>query len=187
MILWDAEKVAAGLAANYDGAPPVNLSLLPKPKRGGATGPEAVKEALPGDRNDTLNREAFKDASRGTLDEPAYREVALRIGLDPAEIDATLASARAGGTITPAFPRRDKQALVEGLERMGVALRYNVRYQRTEIKNGTESWCEHRRIDQPAICVRSWRGSSDTRLREIPRRLTSATTHGLCVSKIDIA
>ena len=30
-------------------AEPVDVSLLPKPKRGGATGPEAVAKALPGD------------------------------------------------------------------------------------------------------------------------------------------
>ena len=64
-------KLAAGLQANFDSAPPVDLSLLPKPKRGGATGPEAVRQALPGDRNNTLNKQVFKAASRGTLDEPA--------------------------------------------------------------------------------------------------------------------
>ena len=141
-IVWDAAKVAAGLVANYDSAQPVNLSLLPKPKRGGATGPEAVKEALPGDRNNALNRAAFREASRGTLDEPAFREAALRAGLEPAEIDATLASAKAGGMITQTFPRRDKQALEKGLSLMGVALRYNVRRQRAEIKNGAHSWCD---------------------------------------------
>ena len=141
-IAWDVAKIAAGLVANYDNAAQIDLSLLPKPKRGGATGAEAVTEALPGDRNNALNREAYRAASRGSLNEPAFRDAALRAGLAPAEVDATLASAKAGAMITPTFPRRDKDALERGLSIMGVALRYNVRRQRAEIKNGTHSWCD---------------------------------------------
>ena len=95
-ILWNASKIAAGLHAHYDNAAQIDLGLLPKPKRGGATGPEAVAEALPGARNNTLNLEAFRAASRGELDEPAYRKAGLRVGLEPGEVDKTLASAKAG-------------------------------------------------------------------------------------------
>ena len=145
-ILWDIAGLAAGLVANYDGAVPVqNLSkLLPRPKSGGATGPEAVSAALPGHRNDALNLQAFRAASRGTLDkdEPELRKAGHAIGLEPGEIDATIASARAGGLAAPTFERLDKDALVNGLSLMGVELRYNVRRQRAEIKNGTKGWVD---------------------------------------------
>ena len=123
VVLWDVTQIAAGLEANFDSAALVDVSKLPKPKRAVATGPEAVEAALPGDRNNALNREAYRAASRGSLDEAAFRDSALRAGLAPAEVDATIASARAGAMITPTFPRRDKDALERGLSIMGVAIR----------------------------------------------------------------
>ena len=99
-VLWHPAQVAAGLEANYDSAEPVDLSLLAKPKRGAATGPEAVAKALPGTRNETLNLEVFKAASSGSLDEPAIRDAALKSGLPPGEVENTIASAKAGARAT---------------------------------------------------------------------------------------
>ena len=152
-IVWNPVSVAAGLEANFGSAALVDVSKLPKPKRAVATGPEAVEAALPGDRNNVLNREAFKAASRGELDENAFREAAIRAGLEPGEIDATLASARAGGASTPTFPRRDKRALELALALMNIQLRYNVRRHTGEIRNGgdwhdlTDRWAGHIRCE----------------------------------------
>ena len=104
-----------------------------------------------GDRNNVLNLEAFKAASRGSLDERAFRDAALRAGLAPDEVDATLASAKAaGGASTPTFPRRDKDALEHGLSLMGVALCYNVRRHAAEIKNGGGAGCERLKASAPS-------------------------------------
>ena len=139
--MWSPVMLAAGLEAGFDSAMPADLSKLPKPKRGGATGPDAVIAARPGDRNDTLNREAYRAASRGELDENAFREAALRAGLEPGEIDATLASARADGASAPVFPRRDRDALASALALMNVELRHNSRRHVDEVRNGGD-WCD---------------------------------------------
>ena len=152
-IIWDATKVAAGLEASFDGASPVDLRKLPKPKRGGATGAKAIAEAPPGDRNNTLYREARKAASSGSLDEPGVRAEAIARGLPPDEVDKTIASAKAGALSTPVFPLRDKAALQDGLSSMGVTVRYNLRRQRAEVKNGTGGWCD--RTDRSAAHLRT--------------------------------
>ena len=65
-------------------------------------GPEAVRAAKPGARNDTLNREAFVAAARGELDEDAFLDAAADAGLPPGEVEATLGSAaRAGAEKAP--------------------------------------------------------------------------------------
>jgi putative DNA primase/helicase len=68
----------------------------------------ALGRATPGHRNHTLNRTAFKVyryVANGVLDEEdvtaALTQAALTIGLDPAEVGRTLASARAAGLANP--------------------------------------------------------------------------------------
>jgi hypothetical protein len=68
----------------------------------------ALGRATPGRRNHTLNQTAFKVyryVAGGLLDEEvvtaAFSTAALAIGLDPAEIGRTLASARAAGLANP--------------------------------------------------------------------------------------
>jgi hypothetical protein len=68
----------------------------------------ALGRATPGTRNHTLNRCAFKVyryVAGGLLDDPevtlAFTTAALAIGLDPAEINRTLASARTAGLANP--------------------------------------------------------------------------------------
>jgi hypothetical protein len=68
----------------------------------------ALGRAIPGQRNRTLNRTAFKVyryVAGGVLDEEdvtlAFTTVALAIGLNRAEISRTLASARTAGLANP--------------------------------------------------------------------------------------
>jgi bifunctional DNA primase/polymerase-like protein len=68
----------------------------------------ALGEATPGHRNHTLNRTAFKVyryvASGVLTDEQvtaAFTQAALAIGLDPAEVARTIASARTAGLANP--------------------------------------------------------------------------------------
>jgi hypothetical protein len=68
----------------------------------------ALSRATPGHRNHTLNRCAFKVyryVASGVLDDQdvtaAFTTAALGIGLDPAEVARTLASARAAGLANP--------------------------------------------------------------------------------------
>jgi Bifunctional DNA primase/polymerase, N-terminal len=68
----------------------------------------ALGRAIPGQRNRTLNRTAFKVyryVAGGVLDEQdvtvAFTTVGLAIGLDPVEIGRTLASARTAGLANP--------------------------------------------------------------------------------------
>jgi hypothetical protein len=68
----------------------------------------ALRQATPGQRNRTLNQTAFKVyryVAGGLLDDQevtlAFTTAALAIGLDPAEISRTLASARTAGLASP--------------------------------------------------------------------------------------
>jgi hypothetical protein len=68
----------------------------------------ALGRATPGHRNHTLNRCAFKVyryVASGLLDDQevtlAFTTTALAIGLDPAEVARTLASACAAGVANP--------------------------------------------------------------------------------------
>jgi hypothetical protein len=68
----------------------------------------ALGRATPGQRNHTLNRCAFKVyryAASGLLDDQevtaAFTQAALAIGLSPAEVARTLASARTAGLASP--------------------------------------------------------------------------------------
>jgi hypothetical protein len=67
-----------------------------------------LSRATPGQRNHTLNRTAFKVyryVANGLINDDdvrtAFTEAALAIGLDPAEVDRTLASARTAGLANP--------------------------------------------------------------------------------------
>jgi hypothetical protein len=78
----------------------------------------ALGRATPGRRNRTLNRTAFKVyryVASGLLTDDqvriAFTEAALAIGLEPAEVDRTLASARTAGLVNPRgvpCPRQDR-------------------------------------------------------------------------------
>jgi Bifunctional DNA primase/polymerase, N-terminal len=68
----------------------------------------ALSRATPGHRNHTLNQTAFKVyryVASGLLDEEevtaTFTQAALAIGLDPAEVGRTLASARTAGLANP--------------------------------------------------------------------------------------
>jgi hypothetical protein len=68
----------------------------------------ALDRATPGQRNHTLNRTAFKAyryVASGLLDDQevtaAFTQAALAIGLSPAEVARTLASARIAGLANP--------------------------------------------------------------------------------------
>ena len=130
--------VLEGLVTSYDTAKPVNLSLLPKPKCASTTGPKAGTE---GDRNNTLNRRVFAAALKNDLSkiEEAKKE-ALDVGLTPSEVNTTSASAQAAAVNIPVFHRKDDVALMSALESMNVAIRYNLRTQNGEIRNGAELW-----------------------------------------------
>ena len=103
-ILWDVRTVAIGLAQHFDDAQPADPSKLPKPTTNGAGGPAAVRAALLGERNDTLNLEAFKAAKDGTLEWEAFRDAGLGAGLPLAEIEATLKSATGAAQVADGGP-----------------------------------------------------------------------------------
>ena len=89
----------------------LDLSKLPKPPGQTHRGPEALRLAPKGTRNDTLNREAYRDAQLGQLTEAReeeYRQAAKDAGLDGPETDGTLRSAANAGRrlqdVSPAPP-----------------------------------------------------------------------------------
>ena len=111
-------EVPAALRARLDPDPPTTTRL------GAPAGPNtpghpygrtvlaaelaALGRATPGQRNHTLNRTAFKVyryVASGILTDDevtaAFTTAALAIGLDPAEVGRTLASARAAGLANP--------------------------------------------------------------------------------------
>ena len=95
-ILWDAQQLAHELLYCFDAAEPVKLDGLPRHSTT-LRGPEAVRRATEGTRNDTLNKEVFLAAKDGTSDLEAFRGAARENGLPDREIDSTLASAAAAG------------------------------------------------------------------------------------------
>ena len=103
MILWEPVALADGLAQHFDDAQAADPGRLPRPTTHGKHGPQAVRTAPNGTRNDTLYREAVKAAKDGTFDRDAFRDAAVEAGLPLCEIDPTLESAAraaqvAGGT-----------------------------------------------------------------------------------------
>ena len=92
-VLWDPAKLANGLARHFDDAQPADPGKLPRPTTHGARGLAAVQSAPEGERNTTLNREAFKAAKDGALDWDAFRDAGIEAGLPLSEIETTLGSA----------------------------------------------------------------------------------------------
>ena len=112
-VVWDAARWLAAMSA-APAAEPVNVNALPLTRNGGHHGPVAIAGAPVGERNDTLNREAFKAVATakrdGTVvDLRPHRDAALDAGLSADEVDRTLDSAIAGGIEKgdkPAAPRQ---------------------------------------------------------------------------------
>ena len=112
-VVWDAARWLAAMSA-APAAEPVNVNALPLTRNGGHHGPVAIAGAPAGERNDTLNREAFKAVATakrdGTVvDLRPHRDAALDAGLSADEVDRTLDSAIAGGIEKgdkPAAPRQ---------------------------------------------------------------------------------
>ena len=97
VILWDARAVADGLAQHFDDGQLADPGRLPRAATKGMRGPEAVRAAPVGARNDTLNREVFGAATRGELDKATFRAAAIEAGLPPGETEVTLGSAATAG------------------------------------------------------------------------------------------
>ena len=97
VILWDARAVADGLAQHFDDGQLADPGRLPRAATKGMRGPEAVRAAPVGARNDTLNREVFGAATRGELDKATFHVAAIEAGLPPGETEATLESAAVAG------------------------------------------------------------------------------------------
>ncbi len=99
VILWEPDRVLAGLEAAYASAAPVSAADLNRLARtpAGPIGPQTVRAAAPGTRNDTLNRVVYHASKRGERDLEPYREASLATGLASREVDATVASAAQAG------------------------------------------------------------------------------------------
>ena len=143
VILWDPATLADGLAQHFNDAQPADPGRLPRPTTNGKRGPEAVRTAPIGTRNDTLNREAYKAAIDGTLDWDAFRDAAIEAGLPPGKVEATLASAAAAGAAAAKrqLPR-NAVGLAAALAGLGIAWRFNVRSMRHEFREAADDWRE---------------------------------------------
>ena len=99
VVLWEPDRVLAGLEAAYASAALVSAADLNRLARtpAGPIGPQTVMTAAPGTRNDTLNRVVYHASKRGERDLEPYREAALATGLASREVDATVASAAQAG------------------------------------------------------------------------------------------
>ena len=128
VILWDAATLAHGLAQHFDDAQAADPGRLPRPTTHGKHGPQAVRTAPNGTRNDMLNLKVFKAAKNGTLDRDAFRDAAIEAGLLPGGVEATLASAAAAGAdaAKPRLPR-NADGLAAALTGLSIAWRFNVR------------------------------------------------------------
>ena len=87
VVLWDAPKLADALARYFEDAAPADPNKVPR-WTNGTRGPEAVRNAPVGTRNDTLFREATR----------VLRAAARDAGLPAWEVEATLASAERTAT-----------------------------------------------------------------------------------------
>ncbi len=137
VVLWDAATLADGLAQHFDDAQPADPGRLPRPTTQGKRGPEAVRTAPIGTRNDTLNREAFKAAIDGTLDWDTFRDAAIDAGLPAGEVETTLASAAAKRQ-----QPRNADGLAAALTGLGIAWRFNVRSRHHEFRETADDWRE---------------------------------------------
>ena len=87
VVLWDAPKLTDALARYFEDAAPADPNKVPR-WTNGTRGPEAVRNAPVGTRNDTLFREATC----------VIRAAARDAGLPAWEVEATLASAERTAT-----------------------------------------------------------------------------------------
>ena len=95
-ILWNPGAVAAAVIGNdFTMADPVDPTTLPWPKKGKGTDVEQMRAAKNGERNDLLNRLAYKRAMAGE-NMATLRAAAIAAGLPVAEVSATISSAEAG-------------------------------------------------------------------------------------------
>ena len=142
-ILWDPSTLADALAQYFDDAQPADPGRLRRPATQGKRGPEAVRTAPVGARNDTLNREVFWAAKDGTFDWDAVRDAAIDAGLPAGEVETTLASAAAAGTAAAKrqLPR-NAAGLAAALTELGIAWRFNVRSRHHEFREAAADWRE---------------------------------------------
>ena len=166
VILWDAKKIAAALADLYDDADEVDTSRLPSPPRK-TSGCAAVRRAKDGERNEVLNSEAFKAAKRGDLDSAAYREAGIASGLNPAEVDATIASAERGGKAAAearARIQKNSGGLALALKILGIGHRWNMRTQAHEFcPPASTSWQPLEDEERDAIRERLYASFDNTK------------------------
>ena len=95
-VLWNPGAIAAAVIGDdFAMADPVDVSVLPWPRKGKGDDVEQMRAAANGERNDLLNRLAFARAQRGENMGP-LRTAALASGLTVAEVSATVASAEQG-------------------------------------------------------------------------------------------
>ena len=99
VILWNCKQLVDALENLYENAEPVHPKVLPTPLHKKLNGSEAVLAAMPGERNETLNREVFIAAKEGTLDTETFRTAAITTGLSQTETDATIDSAQQAGAV----------------------------------------------------------------------------------------
>ena len=141
VILWDPATLADELARYFDAAQPTDPGKLPRPTTHGARGPAAVSSAPVGERNETLNREAYKAAKNNTLDRDVFRDAALDAGLSAGEVETTLASAAAGAATAKRQLPRNATGLALALTGLGIEWRFNVRAMRHEFRENAD-WRE---------------------------------------------
>ena len=118
-------------------AKPVDIARLPRRKKALGNGAEQVRNAPPGTRNETLNREVFEAQTRGEPVEP-YQEAARATGLGRAEVEATIQSAQEAAvryTIDPTL-----EGLRKALEELAVEARFNMLNRSGEIAWDTGKW-----------------------------------------------
>ena len=70
VVLWNPVAVVDGIAANFVAASSPSLHALRLPSRDGKRGPEAMRAAKPGARNDTSTRRRFWPPSAATWRRP---------------------------------------------------------------------------------------------------------------------
>lgn len=96
VIAWDLGAAVSAVRAVQDGhGRAAKSAALPGAVK--LAGPEGVRAAKRGERNDTLNRNVYQDARRGVVDIAAYRGAALSAGLRRHETEPTLQSAIEAG------------------------------------------------------------------------------------------
>ena len=125
-VLWNPGAVAAAVVGDdFAMADPVDVSVLPWPRKGKGNDVEQMRAAANGARNETLNRLAFARARRGE-NQATLRTAALASGLTVAEVSGTIRSAEEGaahGGPTLAKGGNDERPAKGGADAQETALR----------------------------------------------------------------